>query len=110
MNEWSTMMFWVSFFVNGYWFIMYKMQDNALLLMPSTEEINSLYAMFFVVFLVILVFKTLAVLYKIIEQANADVILMDWEKPRRVALEDSEETVVAWRSSFIANELNEIQA
>lgn len=24
-DEWATMMFWVSFFVNGYWFIMYKM-------------------------------------------------------------------------------------
>lgn len=35
---------------------------------------------------------------------------MDWEKPRKISLEDTEESVVAWRSSFIANELNEIQA
>jgi meckelin len=34
---------------------------------------------------------------------------MDWEKPRKVQLEDKHESVVAWRSAFIANELNEIQ-
>ena len=80
------------------------------MLLPSTEETNSLYTTFFIVFVIILAFKTLAVLFKIIEQANADVILMDWEKPRKIATEDTEDTVVAWRSSFIANELNEIQA
>jgi hypothetical protein len=35
---------------------------------------------------------------------------MDWEKPRKIALEDKEEAVVAWRSTFIANEVNEIQS
>jgi meckelin len=35
---------------------------------------------------------------------------MDWEKPRKIASEDKEEAVVAWRSTFIANEVNEIQS
>lgn len=34
---------------------------------------------------------------------------MDWEKPRKIAAEDAEEGVVAWRSLFIANEFNELQ-
>lgn len=38
------------------------------------------------------------------------MILMDWEKPRKIATEDKEEAVVAWRSTFIANEVNEIQS
>jgi hypothetical protein len=33
---------------------------------------------------------------------------MDWEKPRKISLEDKEESVVAWRSTFIANEVNEL--
>jgi hypothetical protein len=35
---------------------------------------------------------------------------MDWEKPRKISLEDKEESVVAWRSTFIANEVNELQS
>lgn len=35
-HYWSTIMFWVSFFCCMYWFIMYKMQDNAYILLPST--------------------------------------------------------------------------
>lgn len=67
IDEWSTMMFWVSFFINGYWFIMYKMQDNAYLLLPSTEEKQSFYYTFTVIFLITVSFKTIAVLYRICE-------------------------------------------
>jgi hypothetical protein len=38
----------------------------------------------------------------------ADIVLIDWEKPRKIAAEDTEEGVVAWRSLFIANEFNEL--
>jgi len=78
-------MFWVAFFINGYFFIMYKMQDNAYLLLPSTEAEDSFYVTFTIIFLITVSFKTIAVLYRIVEQSTADVILMDWEKPRRIA-------------------------
>lgn len=65
VDEWSTMMFWVSFFITGYWFIMYKMQDNAYLLLPSTEE--TFYSTFTVIFLITMSFKTAAVLFRIFE-------------------------------------------
>ena len=29
VDEWSTIMFWLSFFINGYWFLMYKLSDGA---------------------------------------------------------------------------------
>lgn len=35
---------------------------------------------------------------------------MDWERPRKIAAEDKEESVVAWRSTFVANEVNEMQS
>lgn len=63
MNEWSTIMFWVSFFSCGYWFINYKLSESAVLLLPSTEEENSFYDKFSVVFYMMLVFKTLSVLF-----------------------------------------------
>jgi hypothetical protein len=35
IDQWSTIMFWTAFFVNSYWFIMFKMQDNAYILLPT---------------------------------------------------------------------------
>lgn len=61
-------------------------------------------------------FKTVSVLYKIFEQANADVFIMDWEEPKqgmqdkeRKNNDEDDNQPIAWRSIFIANELNEIQ-
>jgi hypothetical protein len=34
---------------------------------------------------------------------------MDWEVPRKVSNEDTEDSVVAWRFTFMANELDELQ-
>lgn len=46
---------------------------------------------------------------RIIDQTSADIFLMDWEKPKKVSNEDTEDSVVAWRFTFIGNELNELQ-
>lgn len=108
-DEWGTIMFWVSFFVNGYWFIMYKMQSNAYLLLPSTQGTQNLYATFHIIFLVTLSTKTFAVLFKVCDQGTADIILIDWERPHKLSVEDHEESIVAWRTNFIANEVNEVQ-
>jgi len=60
-------MFWLAFFYNGYWFIIYKLQNNAFLLLPSTQETNSVYDQFLIYFYIILAFKTAAVLLMIVE-------------------------------------------
>ena len=41
VDQWATTMFWISFFVNAYWFIMFKMQDNAYSLLPTTNTDQS---------------------------------------------------------------------
>jgi hypothetical protein len=46
---------------------------------------------------------------KIYDQSCADIFLIDWEVPRKISSEDTEESVVAWRFTFMANELNELQ-
>lgn len=109
IDEWSYIMFWVTFFVTGYWFINYKMSTRAVLLLPSTAATDSFYEKFDVIFYMMLAFRTAAVLFRIVQQSSADIYLMDWEKPRRIAIEDKDESVIAWRSHFIANEFNELQ-
>ena len=108
-DEWGTIMFWVSFFVNGYWFIMYKLQSNAYLLLPSTQGASNLYSTFHIIFLITLSTKTFSVLFKVCDQGTADIILIDWERPHKISIEDNEESIVAWRTNFIANEVNEVQ-
>lgn len=38
VNAESVIMFWVTFFVNMYWFCMYKLQDNAYILLPTLDS------------------------------------------------------------------------
>lgn len=108
-DEWSSIIFWFLFFVNLYFFVMYKMQTNAHLLLPSINIYSGAYEAFKVVFFITLATKTIAMIMRIIDQSNADIFLMDWEVPRKVSNEDTEESVVAWRFTFMANELDELQ-
>ena len=78
-DVWSFLMFWVCFFTTGYWFIYYKMQNNANILLPSIELFSYAYNFFNAFFYVILATKTLAVLLKVLIQASTEIIIMDWE-------------------------------
>lgn len=35
---------------------------------------------------------------------------MDWERPKKINVTDTETSVIAWRSIFVGNELNELQS
>jgi len=66
-DEWSTVIFWMMFFVTLYFFIMYKLQTNAYLLLPSIDLVSQAYDSFKIVFFIPLALKTLAVLMKIFD-------------------------------------------
>jgi len=51
-----------------------------------------------------MVFRCLAVLMRIYEQANCDIYCIDFESPNIET-----KTVNAWRHVFITNEFNELQ-
>ena len=74
-------MFVLLVLVNGYWFIMYKLQDNCYLLLPYTRVTDSTnaYTTFRVFFLITLICKTIAILITILKQTSCDVFVMDWE-------------------------------
>ena len=77
-----------------------------------------------VLFFLTLIFKTLSVVIRIVEQSRADIFIMDWESlakggksiPKKKEKESEfldvygeDSGPIAWRSIFIANELNELQ-
>ncbi|ORC86407.1 uncharacterized protein TM35_000281230 [Trypanosoma theileri] len=54
--------------------------------------------------------KGIAVIYKIIEQCNADYFVIDWERSKGQLLRENRILPVSmWRSTFLANELSELQ-
>mmetsp|Transcript_27775 Transcript_27775/g.37097 ORF Transcript_27775/g.37097 Transcript_27775/m.37097 type:complete len:232 (-) Transcript_27775:1292-1987(-) len=85
-DVWSNIMFMVYFVLTMYWFIMYKMQANAHLLMPQRNKDNSTYDLFFGFLITIIVTKLVAVFLTVIEQTSADIFVMDWERYEQMKL------------------------
>ncbi|KAG5500888.1 hypothetical protein GH5_04474 [Leishmania sp. Ghana 2012 LV757] len=55
--------------------------------------------------------KGITVLYRLVEQCNADYFVIDWERSKGQLLRENKVVPVSmWRSTFVANELNELQA
>lgn len=92
-DVWSNIMFMVYFLISMYWFIMYKMQANAYILMPQRNVENSTYDVFFIFLVTIISTKTLAVFLTIVEQTSADIFIMDWEKYDKSKMVEIKKTV-----------------
>ena len=108
-------MFWILFFISGYWFIVYKLQAEAYVLLPSVDDWDSSYMIFDIVFGIILAFRLLSIVFKIVEQSKIDIFLIDWEPtyssndPTKQTKSNTD-TAKVWRSIFVANEFNELQS
>ena len=79
-DVWSNVMFMIYFILTGYWFIMYKMQSNAYILLPQRNVENSTYDIFYAFLIAIIVSKGLSILLAILYQSSADIFVMDWER------------------------------
>lgn len=64
---WSNVMFLVYFIITAYWFIMYKLQSNAYILMPQRDIENSTYELFYLFLVLIIAAKALAILLNVVE-------------------------------------------
>ena len=64
-DVWSGIMFWIIFFTAGYWFVFYKLQENAYLLLPSVDEWDYSYQIFDAIFGIVLAFRFLAIMMAI---------------------------------------------
>lgn len=77
----SNLLFSVYFFVTMYWFITYKMQENAHILMPQRDIENSAYDFFYLFLVIITACKTVAILMAIVDQSSqTEVFVIDWER------------------------------
>ncbi|EPY31806.1 transmembrane protein 67 [Strigomonas culicis] len=87
-----------------YMLITYKSQHwLAVAVMKSDTHLN---AMLYVA----VVAKGVTVLYRMAEQCNADYFVIDWERSKGQLLRENKIVPVSmWRSTFLANELNELQ-
>jgi len=82
LDSWSEYMFWMLFFVSCSIFIPYKLQMNAYLLLPELGKASEAnYQLFNTILTMALVSKLVAVIMKIVEQANIDIFIIDFEKP-----------------------------
>jgi hypothetical protein len=104
-DTWSSVMFAVLFFVNMYWFIMYKMQDHCYLLLPTLRGDSNAYSVFFNFFLITLICKTIAILITIIDQSTAEVFVIDWETS--VDLVPANEDAMADKANQIQEQANQ---
>ena len=77
-------MFWIVFFTSGYWFVTYKLQGNAYLLLPSVDNWGKTYQIFDAIFGVVLALRLLAIIYVILEQTSVDIFLIDWEAQPKI--------------------------
>ncbi|RNF01570.1 transmembrane protein 67 [Trypanosoma rangeli] len=88
-----------------YILVMYRAQENKLGVVVNERHVY-LEAMLFTA----TVTKGIAVVYRIVEQCNADYFVIDWERSKGQLLRENRILPVSmWRSTFVSNELNELQ-
>ncbi|PVD20536.1 hypothetical protein C0Q70_18692 [Pomacea canaliculata] len=107
----SNCFFVIAFGVSFYWFIFFKRQDAVYLLHPDGGNIEDWLGLAAAAFAL----RCLSLIHMIVMQCTVDIFFMDWERPRGISRsQDGKKTtevpVTIWRTFFVANEWNEIQA
>ena len=89
---------------SGWFYLFYKHQSSVEFLLPDSSRY--LFAMLYTAVSV----KGVYVIYRLLEQCKIDWFVIDWERSRGTLLRENKEAeVTMWRSTFVANELNELQ-
>ncbi|CAF1123716.1 unnamed protein product [Rotaria magnacalcarata] len=101
-NILATVFFIVLAGVSVWWLIFYKRQNRISLVLPT----DALQASFTALVVLAFSLKTIDILHLVFRQAMVDIFFMDWEKPKAGIKDD----VSIWRTYFVANEYQEIQA
>jgi hypothetical protein len=65
LDAWSGIMFWILLFTTAYWFITFKLQANAFVLLPSLDDWATSYQVFDAIFGLVLAFRFLSMLMTI---------------------------------------------
>ncbi|EAR83121.2 meckelin (macronuclear) [Tetrahymena thermophila SB210] len=112
IDIWADFSFYYLFFMTGYWFVTYKLQETLYTLMinPTTE--SDLFNAFKIFIIIQFSFKTASFMKFIYHQLQTDVLFLDWENQKQFEDEDQEDEkkrgLSIWRTLFVANEFNEL--
>ncbi|CAG9465619.1 unnamed protein product [Pedinophyceae sp. YPF-701] len=91
-----------------YWTFFYKLQEDPFVLAPTDDVVGDMR----IVLIAALAGKSLAVLDLLLVQTSYNILLIDWERPRKVLLPGASSEGLAptsaWRQVFVANEWNEL--
>lgn len=109
----SNAFFAITFGIAFYWFIFFKRQSVVYLVHPDMMGMRGLEWMG--LFGTAFALRALSLIHMMIIQCSVDVFLIDWERPRGTSRaqdgkRNTEVPVSIWRTYFVANEWNEIQA
>lgn len=120
----STIYFWYLWFMIGYWWVFFKLQERVYTFVPTHETYWENFEQYDWLFGWVTGTKLVYMLFKVFfDQSTFDVYLIDWErrKPQTndvpiftnnrtwAGREQTElKDVNAWRQLFLVNELNEI--
>jgi meckelin len=108
-DTWSAIFFWYLVGVSGYWFIMFKLQNRASVLLPWGTWWD-FWRPYDILYGLVASSKLVVILLKILMQTSYDIFLIDWEKPKKdPKTQASTENVNVWRTIFLTNEMNELQ-
>jgi meckelin len=103
-NHLSNVFALIVFITCWYFYIFYKYQFSLQYSVPQFNAYisNLMYSA--------VAAKGAVVIYRLVEQCNADIFIIDWERSKGQLLrEEKNASVSMWRSIFVANELNELQ-
>lgn len=118
MLDLSAFLVWVTFFLNHAsnsllisvavvtWviLIMYKFSGDMLISFSESQEY------IYMTFIVAVIAKGVVLVYRLLEQCNAEYYIIDWERSKGQLLRENELVPVSmWRSNFVANQLNRLQ-
>lgn len=107
---WAQGTFWIMFIFTGYWFVFFKLQSKAYVLMPSLrDQYKENYQKFDNVFYAAFAFCLLSIILLIKKQTSIDVFFIDWEEKKEfIDRTDMGRGRNIWRVLFMANEFNEL--
>ena len=78
IKTWGDIMFFFLFFVTGYWFVFFKMQETVFCLIPDPVASASEYSPFRIVFALMATCQVISILNTVRKQSNVDIIVLDW--------------------------------
>ena len=124
LDFFSTLYFWYLFFMIGYWFVFFKLQERVFCFIPTHKTYWENFEQYDWLFGWVTGCKLVYVIFKVyFDQSSFDVFMIDWERPKpqesQVPIQRQNEDqkqrtdvskmdVNAWRQLFLVNELNEV--